>query len=501
MEISQLWLLCATLAVSLLYYASNRRRCVGGRRCPPGPMPLPFIGNLHNLRGHRPPTLASLARIYGPVMMLKMGLTTTVVISSGDAAREAFTKHDRHLAARTVLDVARSLGFADRSMIWLPSYDPVWKTLRGIAAANIFSPRSLAALRGVRESKVRDLVSYFRGRAGEEVDVRHAVYGTMLSLVSSSFFSVDVVNLSAESENEFRQSMTFLMEVVSKTNVSDLFPFLRALDLQGWRRTTEKYMGRVISFLDDVIDRRLAEADGAASKHRDFLDSLLELVSAGKIARDNVTIILLDVFLAGSDTITATVEWAMAELLRNPSEMAKARSEVHGALGGRESVEEPDIARLPYIQAVVKEAMRLHPAAPLLLPHRAVEDGVEVGGYAVPKGSMVIFNAWAIMRDPAAWERPGEFMPERFLARAEEVDFWGKTFEFIPFGSGRRVCAGLPMAERVVPFMLASLLHAFEWRLPDGVSAEELDMSHKFTVANFRTVPLKAVPTLIRSVS
>ncbi|BAF23911.1 cytochrome P450 76M5-like [Oryza sativa Japonica Group] len=499
MDVNQLWLLWATLAVSLLYYISNRRRRVGGRRrCPPGPMPLPLVGNLLNLRGHLPPALARLARTYGPVMMLKMGLTTTVVISSGDAAREAFTKHDRHLAARTVLDVTRSLDFADRSMIWLPSSDTVWKTLRGVTAASIFSPRGLAALRGVRESKVRDLVGYFRGRAGEVVDVRHAVYGCMLSLVSSAFFSVDVVDLSAESENEFRQSMTFLMEVVSKTNVSDFFPFLRPLDLQGWRRLTERYLGRVTCFLDDVIDRRFA-ADASANRHGDFLDSLLDLVSTGKIVRENVTTILLDVFIAGSDTITATVEWAMAELLRNPSEMAKVRAEMDGALGGKKTVDEPDIARLPYLQAVVKEAMRLHPAAPLLLPHRAVEDGVEVGGYCVPKGSMVIFNVWAIMRDPAAWERPEEFMPERFIRRGDddEVDFWGKTFEFIPFGSGRRVCAGLPMAERVVPFMLASLLRAFEWRLPDGVSAEELDMRHRFTIANFRAIPLKAVPVVV----
>uniref|UniRef100_A0A0D9X8P7 Uncharacterized protein n=1 Tax=Leersia perrieri TaxID=77586 RepID=A0A0D9X8P7_9ORYZ len=497
METSQFWLLWITLAVSVSYYISNRRRRVGGRRCPPGPMPLPFIGNLLNLRGHLPPALARLARTYGPVMTLKMGLTTTVVISSSDAAREAFTKHDRHLAARTVLDVTRSLGFADRSMIWLPSSDPVWKTLRGVAAANIFSPRGLASLRGVREGKVRELVGYLRARAGETVDVRHAVYGGMLSLVSSSFFSVDVVDLGAESENEFRRSMTFLMEVVSKTNVSDLYPFLRRLDLQGWRRLTERYLGRVIRFLDDVIDRRLADTNASPDKHGDFLDSLLDLVSAGKIARENVTTILLDVFVAGSDTITATVEWAMAELLRNPSELAKVRAEMDIALGGKESIEEPDIGRLSYLQAVVKEAMRLHPAAPLLLPHKAVEDGVEISGFAIPKGSMVIFNAWAIMRDPVAWERPDEFMPERFLRRAEEVDFWGKTFEFIPFGSGRRVCAGLPMAERVVPFVLTSLLRAFEWRLPDGVCAEELDMSHKFTIPNFRTVPLKAVPVVV----
>ncbi|KAL6659698.1 hypothetical protein ACP70R_002527 [Stipagrostis hirtigluma subsp. patula] len=115
--------------------------------------------------------------------------------------------------------------------------------------------------------------------------------------------------------------------------------------------------------------------------------------------------------------------------------------------------------------------MRLHPVGPVMLPHQAIEDGVEIGGYEVPKGCTVIFNSWAIMRDPAVWERPEEFLPERFMdSRVPEVDFRGKEFHFLPFGSGRRMCPGMPMAERIVPFVLASLLQAFEWRLPDGVS-------------------------------
>uniref|UniRef100_I1P1G9 Cytochrome P450 n=1 Tax=Oryza glaberrima TaxID=4538 RepID=I1P1G9_ORYGL len=142
--------------------------------------------------------------------------------------------------------------------------------------------------------------------------------------------------------------------------------------------------------------------------------------------------------------------------------------------------------------AVVKEAMRLHPVGPILLPHRAVEDGVEIGGYAVPRGAMVIFNAWAIMRDAAARERPDEFVPERFMETT--IDFRGKEYEYLPLGSGRRLCPGLPLAERVVPFVLASLLRAFEWRLPDGVSADELDVSERFNTANVLAVPLKVVP-------
>uniref|UniRef100_A0A0D3H1Z2 Uncharacterized protein n=1 Tax=Oryza barthii TaxID=65489 RepID=A0A0D3H1Z2_9ORYZ len=268
----------------------------------------------------------------------------------------------------------------------------------------------------------------------------------------------------------------------------------------GWRRWAEKRYDKVFGIFDSPLGRRSTgkHADAGAG---DFLDSLLDLMSAGTIARDDVTSIMYDLFGAGTDTIAITVEWAMAELLRNPSVIAKAHAEMNNVLAGKvkaTKMEENDVEKLPYLQAVVKEVMRLHPAAPILVPHRAEEDGAEIGGYAVPKGSTVIFNVWAIMRDLVAWERPEEFMPERFLDMAEEVDFRGKDHKFMPFGTGRRLCLGLSMAKRVVPFILASLLHAFEWRLPAGVTAEALDLSEKFTTVNVHVLvtPIKAIPIL-----
>ena len=139
-------------------------------------------------------------------MRLDLGLVPAVVISSRDAAGEAFTSHDRRLAARAVPDSKQALGFCDWSVIWLPCSDPLWKTLRGIVASHVFSPRSLAATRAVRERKVRDLVAFLRGRAGREVDVKEAVYGGVINLVSSSLFSVDVGAESAHGLQELVDS-------------------------------------------------------------------------------------------------------------------------------------------------------------------------------------------------------------------------------------------------------------------------------------------------------
>ncbi|KAF8728757.1 hypothetical protein HU200_018035 [Digitaria exilis] len=413
---------------------------------------------------------------------------------------EAFTKHDRRLAGRYVVDAVRALGWADRSLLNMPSSDPLWKLQHSVLASHAFSPRGLAAARGVRERKVRELLGHIRARAGQEVELGRALYGGLINLVSSAFFSVDVVDMDAaagESAHGIREHVGNIADLMTKANVSDLFPFLQPLDLQGLRRAAARHLGEIFRIVDGIIERRLAEnaASGDGSgEHGDFLQVLLDLMSTGKVDRDTVKAIVFEIFLTGGETTTVTVEWAMAELLRNPSAMAKLRAEISGALGGKETIEEADVAALPYLQAVVKEAMRLHPVGPLLAPHKAVDDGVEVCGYAVPKGCTVFINVWAIMRDPAVWDNPEEFMPERFLGKAAEVDFKGKDFGIFPFGYGRRQCPGMPMAERVVPHVLASLLHAFEWRLPEGMSAEQLDLAERFTTSNTLAVPLKVVP-------
>jgi len=205
--------------------------------------------------------------------------------------------------------------------------------------------------------------------------------------------------------------------------------------------------------------------------------------------------------ITGGDPMSTTVEWALAELLHNPSTMSKVRTEMAAASFGcnsKQAIEEADLIRLPYLQAVVKEMQRLHPVSPLTLPHKAIEDGVEIGGYVIPKGSTVIINLSTVMRDPDVWEMPEEFVPERFIGTDGNVDMKGKDqFQYIPFGGGRRQCPGMALSERVVPLVLASLLQAFEWHLPDGMTSDKMDMNEMFVSANIRAVPLKAVPVVI----
>ncbi|CAI0409464.1 unnamed protein product [Linum tenue] len=195
---------------------------------------------------------------------------------------------------------------------------------------------------------------------------------------------------------------------------------------------------------------------------------------------------------AGTDTTSTTLEWAMAELLRNPNALAKAREELDATIGKGNNFQESDVSRLPYLQAILKETFRLHPAAPLLLPRKGGED-VEICGFIMPKGVQILVNVWAIGRDPMIWDDPNAFVPERFLG--SEVSAKGNNFELLPFGAGRRICPGLPLALRILHMMLGSLIHWFDWKLPDGVEPEKLDMDEKFGMALQKAKPLLAIPT------
>jgi cytochrome P450 len=184
----------------------------------------------------------------------------------------------------------------------------------------------------------------------------------------------------------------------------------------------------------------------------------------------------------------------MAELLRDPSSMAKAHEELARVVGSTRSVEESDIDMLPYLQAVVKETFRLHPPAPLLLPRQAQET-IQITGFKVPQGSRVLVNVWAMGRDEVTWPEPDKFMPGRFLGRT--VDYKGGDFELIPFGAGRRVCPGMPLATRMVHLVLATLLNQFEWRLPVEVEKTGIEIGEKFGLTLTKYVPLCAIASPI----
>lgn len=204
----------------------------------------------------------------------------------------------------------------------------------------------------------------------------------------------------------------------------------------------------------------------------------------GSLNRLNFSKIYVQVLIAGgSDSIAVTIEWAMALLLNHPDELNKVREEIDIHVGQGRLIEESDLSKLGYLQNVISETLRLFPAGPLLLPHLA-SSHCQVQGYDIPSGTMLLFNAWAIHRDPRAWDDPDIFKPERF--RSGEI----YNYKYLPFGLGRRACPGTGMANRVMGLTLGSLIQCYEWK---RVDEKEIDLVEGGGLTLPKAAPLVAM--------
>lgn len=202
-----------------------------------------------------------------------------------------------------------------------------------------------------------------------------------------------------------------------------------------------------------------------------------------------------DVMFGGTETVASAIEWAMAELMKNPDEMSRVQEELAAVVGVDRPIQESDLEKLPYLKCAVKETLRLHPPIPLLL-HETAEES-HVAGYLVPAQSRVMVNVWAIGRQESAWKEAGAFRPARFVqgGEAAEVNFKGNFFEFLPFGSGRRSCPGMQLGLHAVELAVAQMAHCFAWALPGGMEPSEMDMGEVSGLTSPKAVRLVAVPT------
>ncbi|KAH0724500.1 hypothetical protein KY284_000365 [Solanum tuberosum] len=200
-----------------------------------------------------------------------------------------------------------------------------------------------------------------------------------------------------------------------------------------------------------------------------------------------------DMFGAGTETSSTTIDWTMVEMMRNPNVLSKAQAEVRNAFKGKETFDENDVEELKYLKLVVKESFRLHPPFPLLIPRECREE-VDINGYNIPLKTKVMVNTWAIGRDPKYWNDAESFKPERF--EHNSMDFVGNNFEYLPFGSGRRICPGISFGLANVYFPLAQLLYHFDWKLPSGINPSDLDLTESagLTCARKSNLYLNAAP-------
>ncbi|XP_049370017.1 geraniol 8-hydroxylase-like [Solanum verrucosum] len=468
---------------------------LSSKKLPPGPSPWPIIGNIHLLGANPHTSLANLAKIYGPIMSLKIGQITTIVISSSSMAKQVLKNHDLAFSTRFIPDALQAHNYSKFSAVWLPVC-PQWRTLRKIMNTKLLSTNRLDANQHLRSQKEKELIDYCEkcSQQGEAVDVGQLVFKTNLNLVSNTLFSKDLVDLYSDAKVELKDAILSIIDVAGMINLVDFFPILENVDPQRIRYRTNIHFGKLYKLFGDMINERLEEKKTNQSEKSDILQVLLNHSAENpqEMDRNFMNSMLLDLFIGSIDTITNTVEWAMAEILRQPEIMKKVQAELAQVVGKGKPIEEADVSRLPYLQFIIKETLRLHPPAPFLIPRRVDQD-VELCDYIIPKGSIVLVNAWAIGRDSSFWEDTLVFKPERF--QSLELNMRGKDFELIPFGAGRRTCPGFPLALRLMPVILGSMLNSFNWKLEACIEPKDLDMEEKFGAIIAKAHPLRAIPS------
>ncbi|XAR69693.1 hypothetical protein NMG60_11001390, partial [Bertholletia excelsa] len=479
------WLLI--IVIPLTHLLLHQRRDSGHRRLPPGPRGWPVVGHMFHLGPMPHRTLAGLRERYGPVVWLRLGSINTMAILSADAAAEFFKHHDVSFIERNINHLMLSHGYKDGSIALAP-YGACWRVMRRICTVEMLVAKRINATAHIRQRCVDRMLSSVEKRAegsanvaARGVHVADIVFFTAFNTLGNLILSKDLLDPESNQGSEFLRAVTGLMEWSGHPNIVDLFPWLAWVDPQGLRRKMDRDLGRAVEIASGFVKERVRERElGGERKANDFLDVLLDYEGTGndepaKISDHRLNILILEIFLAGTETASSTIEWAMTELLCNPETMAAAQEELDRVVGSTRKMEESDIENLPYLQAVVKETLRLHPPIPLLVPRKAVQDTTFMG-YDIPKDTQVFVNAWGIGRDPDCWPDPSVFRPERFMgSNAGGIEFGGQQYQFLPFGAGRRICAGIPLARRILHIVLGSLIHKFEWELESGVTRAMVD--------------------------
>ncbi|KAL2519997.1 Cytochrome [Forsythia ovata] len=433
------------------YNAASRTR----KTLPPSPPRFPVIGNLHQLGLHPHRSLQSLSKQYGPLLLLNLGSVPTLVVSSADAAREVMKDHDL------------------------------------IFSNQLLSNKRVQSFRRVREEETTLMVEKIRqlGSSSSSINLSEV-------LVSLSNDIVCRVALGrkygiGEEGEKFKWLLKELGDLLGTFCVGDYIPWLAWIrKFNGLDARVEKVAKAFDGFLEGIVeehrDRTSDEAGGS-----DFVHLLLEIQAKNRadfrLENDVIKAIILNVFAGGTDTTYTALEWTMAELLRHREIQEKLQNEVRRVAGRKLDITEDDLEKMPYLRAVIKESLRLHPPLPLLIRRESTQS-VKLMGYDIAAGTQVLVNAWVIGRDPSLWENPEEFHPERFFET--NIDFKGLNFELIPFGAGRRGCPAITFATAVNELALAKLVHKFNFALPNGGKESDMDMTEGTGIGVHKRFPV-----------
>ncbi|KAJ4710850.1 putative Cytochrome P450 [Melia azedarach] len=442
-----------------------------------GPIGWPVLGILPHMGALAHRNLASMAASLGAnrLMAFSLGPTRVIISSHPETAREILSGSS--FSDRPIKESARSLMF-ERAIGFAPS-GKYWRHLRRIAANYMFSPRRISGLEEVRQGLADEMLAKVKQQMEGKgvVKLRKILQKGSLSNILESVFGSSI---SLEKE-ELDVMVKEGYELISQFNWEDYFP-LRLLDLYGVKRRCHKLAGKVKTVVGKIVQERKRNY-GEFSGGNDFLTALLSLPKEDQLTDADMVAVLWEMIFRGTDTVAILLEWIMARMVSHQDIQTKVQHEIDACVGPHRHVQDSDVPNLPYLHAIVKEVLRMHPPGPLLSWARLAIHDVHVEKILVPAGTTAMVNMWAITHDPTIWKDPWAFKPERFIE--EDVPIMGSDLRLAPFGSGRRVCPGKALGLATVNLWLARLLHQFRW-LP----AQPIDFSETLKLSLEMKKPL-----------
>ncbi|CDP15065.1 unnamed protein product [Coffea canephora] len=468
----------------------------------------PFIGHLLQLSPNVPiaRNLGAMADKYGPVFSLRLGMRQTLVVSSWEAVKECFTTNDKAFSYRPPSSFNEYVGYNYAAIGFAP-YGPYWREIRKIVMLELLSNRRLERLKHVRISEIENNIKVlFDGWKSSSNDPPAKVnmgkwfedlfLNIMVRKISGTRYTDSEVG--SKRNAQFRRVVKEFVHFLGQFVVSDVIPFplLKWIDMQGHLKSIKrvsKELDSIIQIWIDEHNERRMKISEQGDEQQDFIDALLSVTKDeylfGHSRETVIKATLMSLVIAAFETTSIHLTWTLSLLLNNKHVMRQAQEEIDSNVGKERWAEESDINNLVYLQAIVKESIRLYPPAPLSLPRQAMED-CNVSGYRISMGTQLFVNVWKLQRDPRIWSEPDQFLPERFLNG--EVDFSGKNFEFsfTPFGSGRRSCPGIPLATQVTHLTLARLLQGFDLTTPSDLP---VDMTEDTSISMGKATPLEVV--------
>ncbi|MED6122585.1 hypothetical protein PIB30_041123 [Stylosanthes scabra] len=413
-------------------------------------------------------------------------------------AQEVMKTNDLKFCDRPEHVFSKIITYNDKS-ISFSAYGDYWRQVKKMCTMELLTTKRVQSFRTIREEEVSEMVKAISKNEGSIVNLGDMISSMTYGITSRAIFGTKKRN---QNHEVYVSAIEESVQLAATTTIANLYPSIGVLQMLSRTKARFEELHRETDrIMQDIVDdhKHRKRDDDHYEEVDDFVDVLLKF-QHGKdfeyeLTDDHIKALIQDMFVGGGETSSVIVEWAMSELIKNLKVLERAQDEVRRVYVNKGYVDESELHQLTYLKCIIKETLRLHPFFPLLVP-RENREACQVNGYEIPPKSKVIINAWAIARDPRFWIDDAEsFKPERFLDSS--IDYRGSHFEFLPFGAGRRMCPGIAFATPNMELPLAKLLYHFDWKLPNGIKNEELEMIESFGITIRRQNKLCLIPIIV----